>query len=40
MERLGAFATPAIYYRAADGSLQKAQGAPGAAALPKILGPR
>ncbi|OWY40974.1 thiol:disulfide interchange protein DsbG [Xenophilus sp. AP218F] len=40
MERLGVFATPAIYYRDDQGVLQKAQGMPSAAALARILGER
>ncbi|MEO9382996.1 thiol:disulfide interchange protein DsbG [Chromobacterium phragmitis] len=40
MERLGAFSTPAIFYRDANGELKKTQGAPSAASLEKVLGPR
>lgn len=40
MERFGVFATPASFYRDAQGQLQKVQGAPTAATLQKLLGPR
>ncbi|MCP1291131.1 thiol:disulfide interchange protein DsbG [Chromobacterium sp. S0633] len=40
MERFGVFATPASFYRDAQGRLQKIQGAPAAAALQQLLGPR
>lgn len=40
MQQLGASATPTIFYKDASGKLQKMQGAPSAAMLPKILGPR
>ncbi|WP_239690960.1 thiol:disulfide interchange protein DsbG [Chromobacterium sphagni] len=37
MERFGAFATPAIFYSDVGGALQKAQGAPPAASLARIM---
>jgi len=40
MQQLGSSATPTIFYKDASGKLQKMQGAPSAAMLPKILGPR
>lgn len=40
MERLGVFATPASFYRDAQGRLQKVQGVPTAATLQRLLGPR
>lgn len=40
MQQLGSFATPTIFYKDADGNLQKVQGAPSAEMLTKVLGPR
>lgn len=40
MEQLGSSATPTIFYKDADGKLQKREGAPSAEMLTEILGPR
>ena len=40
MQQLGSSATPTTFYKDASGNLQKAQGAPSAEMLIKILGPR
>lgn len=40
MQRLGSFATPTLFYKDSGGVLRRVQGAPGAEALPEILGPR
>lgn len=40
MEQLGSSATPTIFYKDANGRLQKMQGAPSPEMLTKILGPR
>lgn len=40
LERLGSSATPAIFYKGAQGRLQRMQGAPPANKLTEVLGPR
>lgn len=40
MQRLGSSATPTIFYKDADGRLQRIQGAPPAEMLTTVLGPR
>ncbi len=40
MQQLGAAATPTIFYKDANGILQKLQGAPSSEMLGKIMGPR
>ena len=39
MQRLGAPATPTIFFKDGSGKLQKVQGAPAAEALVKMFGP-